>query len=127
MKIGDVSKKLGIPASTIRYYENTGLLAKQLRVSGRREFDNNAVFTLRFIQLAQAAGFSIKEMKVLLEHYDQDPSPAGMWRSLAENKRSSVRKQIKDLRQVDKILGKLLDCDCESLNECVRLALGRGA
>ena len=126
MKIGDVSKYLGIPASTIRYYESEGLIGQLSRVSGRREFDAQALFALRFVQLAQAAGFSIKEMKSLLESYEQDPRPSGMWRSLAESKRRSVREQIKDLRCMDQILGKLLDCDCETLNECIEVALTQG-
>ena len=123
MRIGDVSRQLGIPASTIRYYESEGLIDRQARVSGRREFNAQAVFALRFVQLAQAAGFSIDEMKSLLKRYDQDPSPSGMWRSLTEAKRQSVRGQIKDLRRMNRILGKLLDCDCETLNECVQIAL----
>ncbi|MGI9285546.1 MAG: MerR family transcriptional regulator [Pseudomonadales bacterium] len=126
MKISDVSKQLGIPASTIRYYESEGLIDRQSRVSGRREFDAQAVLVLRFVQLAQAAGFSINEMKSLLESYDQDPSPSGMWRSLAEAKRQSVRGQIKELRRMDRILGQLLDCDCETLYECVDGALACG-
>ena len=46
--------------------------------------------------------------------------------SLAQAKRQSVRGQIKDLRHMDRILGKLLACDCETLNECVEVALARG-
>ncbi len=67
MKIGDVAERLGIPVSTIRYYEKVGLIEHQRRVSGRRDFDERALFALQFIQLAQAAGFTIVEMKSLLE------------------------------------------------------------
>lgn len=123
MRIGDVSKTLGIPASTIRYYESEGLIDSPSRVSGRREFGAKALFTLRFVRLAQTAGFSIKEIKLLLASYDEDPNPSGIWRSLADAKRQSVREQIKDLRRMDRILGKLLDCECETLNECVSQAL----
>ena len=123
MKIGDVSKQLGMAASTIRYYESAGLIEPPSRVSGIREFSVRALFTLRFVQLAQAAGFSIKEMKSLLELYEQDPSPTGMWKSLAESKRLAVRRQIKGLRLMEKILERLLDCDCETLNECVRISV----
>ena len=78
MKIGDVSERLGIPASTIRCYEKVGLIERQRRVSGQRYFDDRALFALRFIQLAKAAGFTIAEMKSLLESYAKDPSPAGL-------------------------------------------------
>ena len=122
MKIGEVSKKLGIPSSTIRYYESEGLIKQQARVSGVRHFDKKTMVTLRFIQLAQLAGFSINEMKTLLENYDKNPDASGMWESLARKKRDSVQNQISNLQRMDKILEKLLTCDCESLNECVSAA-----
>lgn len=125
MKIGYVAELLKIPPSTIRYYERVGLIDKQPRISGRRDFNKQAIFALRFVQIAQQAGFSISDMKKLLENYDQNPSPAGMWKSLAEDKRKTVRGQIKELRKMDRILGKLLECECGTLNECVEFALKR--
>jgi len=120
MKIGEVSKELGIPSSTIRYYECEGLIKQQARVSGAREFDQKSILRLRFVQLAQQAGFSISEMKTLLESYDQTPNASGMWASLAREKRQSVQHQIKNLQRMDKVLEKLLECDCNTLNECIK-------
>ncbi|MGI9286389.1 MAG: MerR family DNA-binding transcriptional regulator [Pseudomonadales bacterium] len=54
-----MSKKLGILASTIRYYESQGLIDQQSRVSGRREFDAQAVFSLRFVKLPQLRFFLV--------------------------------------------------------------------
>lgn len=125
MKIGDVSKRLGIPASTIRYYESEGLIDLQSRVSGRREFNSQAMLILRFIQLAKGAGFSINEIKSLLASYKEAPNPSAMWATLARDKRRSIREQIQDLRRMDKILEKLLDCDCDSLGGCVKIALAQ--
>ncbi|MEM7016693.1 MAG: MerR family transcriptional regulator [Pseudomonadota bacterium] len=119
MKIGTVADQLNIPASTIRYYEKIGLLEPQMRVSGKRNFDQQALLTLQFVQLAQAAGFSIKEIKSLLEAYNADPSPAGMWHAVAEAKRASICEQISDLKRMDRILTELLKCECQSLSECV--------
>jgi len=127
MKIGDVSKRLGIPASTIRYYESEGLIDSPSRVSGRREFNSQAMLALRFIQLAKAAGFSIDEMKSLLASYKETPSPTAMWATLARGKRRSIQERIEDLQRMDRILGKLLDCDCDSLGDCVKSALAQQA
>ena len=52
VKIGDVSEQLGIPASTIRYYEQVGLIDQQQRVAGRRAFNEKALYMLQFVQLA---------------------------------------------------------------------------
>ena len=122
MKIGDVVERLGMPASTIRYYEKMGLIARQHRVSGRRQFDDRALLTLQFVRLAKAAGFSLTETKSLLESYAADPTPAGIWKPLAETKRAAIRRQINDLQRVDRVLTALLSCACASLSECVERA-----
>ena len=122
MKIGDVAEQLGIPASTIRYYEQVGLIDQQQRVAGRRVFNDKALFMLQFVQLAQTAGFSIAETKSLLDNYANDPSPRGLWKGFAETKQNSIRQQIKNLEQMDRILSKLIRCECESLEECVQLS-----
>ena len=125
MRIGDVSHRLGMPASTIRYYETIGLIAPQRRVSGRREFDEHAVFILEFVQLAQAAGFSIAEIRSVLQSHADDSGPAGVWAVLAENKRSDIRAQIKELERMDRVLTGLLSCSCATLAECVEKARER--
>ncbi len=122
MKIGDVSDQLGIPASTIRYYEKVGLIERQYRQSGRRVFDDRAVLVLQFVQLAQAAGFTIDETKSLLNAYAKDPSPNGMWKPFAEVKREAIRAQIKELKRMDQVLSELLKCECETLEACVEKA-----
>lgn len=123
MKIGEVAEQLGIPASTIRYYERVGLIEPQRRVSGRRSIDERAIFTLQFIQLAQAAGFTLAEMQTLLQSYTIDPNPGGMWLELATEKRAAVRQQIKVLKRMDHVLTELTKCKCSTLKECVEIAL----
>lgn len=127
MKIGDVSTKLGMPASTIRYYERIGLIDRQHRISGRREFDQRALFALEFVRLSQAAGFTIAETKSLLDAYADDPSAKGTWKSQALAKRDSVRTQMKELTQMDHILSEVLSCNCPTLTECVEKGMARHA
>lgn len=119
MKIGDVSEKTGIPSSTIRYYEQIGLIDRPARVSGRRVFDSSALFDLKFVKLSQSAGFTIDETKSLLRYYAEDPSPSGMWKPLAETKQASIQKKIEALNQMGKVLSALLSCKCATLTECV--------
>jgi len=119
MKIGEVSDKLGMPASTIRYYEQVGLIDRQRRVSGRRQFDERAIFALEFVRLAQAAGFTIAETKSLLEAHAANPGPAGVWVAEAHAKREHIRRQIRDLRQMERVLAALLSCECATLGDCL--------
>ncbi len=125
MKIGEVSTKLGIPASTIRYYEQAGLINPPPRISGRRQFDERTIFALEFVRLAQSAGFTIAETKSLLESYAQDQSAGGAWKRIATEKRSDVRTKIQALQQVDTILSELIACKCASLTECIKIGLSR--
>ena len=110
MRIGDVAAELGIPASTIRYYEKVGLIEPQQRVSGQRAIDDKAVSTLRFVQLAQAAGFSIAEMRTLQDGYSGDPHVGRMWRTLAGEKQTAVSDQISAFKQMDRLLSEMLKC-----------------
>ena len=127
MKIGEVSKALGISASAIRYYERKGLIKKQPRVSGVREFTADSISTLRFVQLAQNAGFSIDEMKLMLESYNRNSSVTAMWRLLAEKKRQEIQEQVTELNIMTEVLDNILKCECGSLKECLEIALEKGA
>ena len=123
MKIGEVAKRLDIPSSTIRYYEKRGLLPPPDRVSGVREFDSNALATLRFIQLGQAAGFTIKELHSLLERYLKGPTKDGLWQPDVEAKRKEIREKINELKQADEVLGRLMTCQCETIEQCIAPAV----
>ena len=126
MRIGDVANRLGMPASTIRYYEKVGLIERQRRVSGRREFDDQAMFALEFVRLSQAAGFTIAETKSLLDAYAENPSEKGAWKDPARNKRTAIRAKIKELERMDYILSQILTCCCPSLTECVAEGMANG-
>ena len=123
MKIGDVAKLLDISTSKIRYYERQGLIEPPERVSGVRNFGNNTLTRLRFIQLCQAAGFKISEIRSLLEQYAEDSGRTGLWQPAVEIKQNEVLEQIARLQQVDAVLSELLKCRCESIEQCVGLAL----
>ncbi len=126
MKIGELSQHLGLPASTIRYYEKEGLIDPPLRQSGQRQFAPKAIKTLEFIQIAQAGGFSIAEIKTLLKGYGQRSRLADAWYDLARAKKKDVHRQMEHLRAVDRVLDQLLACDCETLEDCVERASIKG-
>ena len=123
MKIGDVAQRLGIPSSTIRYYEKKGLISPPERVSGKREFNSSTLLRLRFIQLCQAAGFTIGEILSLVEDYKSDPSKNGLWQPAVDNKRTEIQSKINELNRVDAVLDELVKCRCSSIEQCVGQAL----
>jgi len=62
MDIGEVARRSGVPASTLRYYEEKGLIASTGRHGLRRTFDAAVLERLALIALGQAAGFSLDEV-----------------------------------------------------------------
>ncbi len=66
MDITDVAKRTGVPASTLRYYENKGLLKSLAGKGQRRQFAADVVDRLALIALGQAAGFSLDEVASML-------------------------------------------------------------
>ncbi len=69
MTIGELAKKSGASLQTIRYYEARGLLPRAHRFAGSdyRDFDDEAVTSLRFIRSAKLLGFTLREIQRLLD------------------------------------------------------------
>ena len=66
MNIGEVEKRAGLPAKTIRYYEEIGLVRPDRRENGYRSFSEQDIHRLRFVQRARSLGFSVEECRRLL-------------------------------------------------------------
>ncbi|HVT33441.1 MAG TPA: helix-turn-helix domain-containing protein [Rhodanobacteraceae bacterium] len=62
LDIGEVSRRSGVPASTLRYYEEIGLISSIGRRGLRRQFDARVLERLALIALGRAAGFSLDEI-----------------------------------------------------------------
>lgn len=62
MDIAEVAKRSGVPASTLRYYEDKGLIASTGRSGLRRVFDDRVLERLALIALGQEAGFRLDEI-----------------------------------------------------------------
>jgi len=71
LSIGEVARRSGVAATTLRYYEESGLLRPPTRVAGRRRYDQSVMTRLEVIGCCKTAGFSLDEIRVLLT--DADP------------------------------------------------------
>ena len=118
MRIGEVARRAGIPASTLRYYESEGLIAKPVRVGGQRVYERSILDKLRIIGVAKAAGFSVAETRQLLRGFSHKTPPSKRWRVLAEKKLNLVDEQITQLRGMKLILQAVLKCECPTFDDC---------
>jgi MerR family mercuric resistance operon transcriptional regulator len=114
MKIGDVAKLAGVSVAAIRYYERLGLLKEAPRApSGYRELAPEAVRRIGFVQRAQALGFSLPEIRQLLELRQEPGAPAANVKAQVEAKLEAVEGKIGELSRLRDALRGLRDaCSC---------------
>ncbi len=109
-RIGEVTKRTGISADTLRYYEKLGLLRDVRRTaSGMRVYDDRDLSRLGFIQRAKAMNFSLEEIAQLLEMRDDPQHAREQVRWLTRHKLDSVEAQLEQLETLRRELTLLLN------------------
>jgi MerR family mercuric resistance operon transcriptional regulator len=111
----------GVGVETIRFYQRKGLLETPTRQTGIRRYGSEDVRRLRFIRQAQAAGFTLEEIKELLDlDSGQDRSRA---RELARSRVESLDAKIAELEQARNALKRLAtECGNGGSGPCPILA-----
>lgn len=116
MKIGEVAKHSGFGIETIRYYEREGLLQPpQRRPSGYRQYDESTVRRLEYIRQAKDLGFTLAEIRELLELSFAAHSSCDHIRQRAEAKIADIEEKIRSLQQMKRSLRKILQ-RCRAAN-----------
>ena len=70
MNIGEASTNSGLPAKTIRYYEDIGLISPDRTDNGYRDFSETHMHKLAFLSRARGLGFTIEDCRTLLSLYE---------------------------------------------------------
>ena len=128
--IGELARAVGVPTSTIRYYERAGLLRPDARTySNYRQYTAKTLDRLRFIRSAQATGFSLEDIRQLLSLTHADEPPCAEVVTLTKKRLGEIRQRVKELRHVERVLAKSLDDCCKGTgpdmcDEIVRLSGG---
>lgn len=118
LSIGDVARLTGRRASSIRYYEQIGLLPEPIRVSGRRFYRSVTVRTLAVIETGQRAGLTLDEIKVLLGASPGNESAVDQLRQVAERKLPETAALIERAEIVKGWLEAAARCECPTLDDC---------
>ena len=114
MTIGQVARAAEVGVETVRFYEKQGLLAEPpRRASGYRVFPPEAVRRLLFIRRAKSLGFSLKDIKGLLDlRLDPEATCADIKRRASE-RIAEMEQKVKSLEKMKQALGRLVS-DCET-------------
>jgi Cu(I)-responsive transcriptional regulator len=127
MNIGDAARRSGLPAKTIRYYEDIGLVLPHRQANGYRAYDDNQIHRLSFIHRARDLGFTIDECRLLLSLYDDTERSSADVKALTAAKIAEIDRRIDDLRAMRRTLDHLArTChgddrpDCPILDDLAR-------
>ena len=118
--IGEMSKRTGVNIETIRYYERINIMPKPDRTAGgNRQYNHDQLKRLSFIKTSRELGFSIDEIRALLEMVDRQDFTCGEVHGLTIGHLASVREKIKGLRKLEKALvGMAAECSQGDVPDC---------
>jgi len=98
LKIGELAKQTGLAVGTLRYYSDLGLLQPVQRGdNGYRYYGLDAAQQVEFIKKAQTLGFTLEEIKQILDVRDRGEKPCNLVQSLLDNKIKQLQIQIKQM------------------------------
>lgn len=120
LTIGQVAKSMKMHTSTIRYYEQEGLIPEAQRESGKRIYNESIFDHLTFVYFARRAGFGIAEIRSLVDGLTSNSRPGERWRSVADEKLAEIDQKISELEAMKMQLKALTTCQCSSLSKFVR-------
>ena len=121
MTIGKVARAAGVATATLRYYEQENILMPAARNrAGYRLYDGGAVERLEFIRAAQTVGFTLGDIRALLEL--NEDSPCKEVQALIERRLTEVDEKLADLTRVRSTLADALQRCRKSKKGCAVVA-----
>ncbi|MAI91759.1 Cu(I)-responsive transcriptional regulator [Ponticaulis sp.] len=119
MNIGDMAEASGLPAKTIRYYEDIGLIRPHRGDNGYRVFTEADRQKLIFLSRSRSLGFSIEDCRSLLSLYDNRDRSSADVKNLAEEHLERIRVKIAELESLHRTLKHLIHkCHGDDRPEC---------
>lgn len=110
LKIGDVSKRSGVGVEALRFYEKSGLLDKPSRTyGGYRVYGEDVLERLAFIKQAQALGFSLEEIRRIVEDARKGQSPCDEVREIVRRRMEELDARLRELQRHRKELKATLE------------------
>jgi Cu(I)-responsive transcriptional regulator len=120
MNIGEVAARSGVPAKTIRYYEDIALIESAGRApNGYRSYTEEAVHTLRFIARARGLGFTVEQCRGLLALYRDKARASADVKAIAQAHIVEIERKIEELQSLRATLAALArQCHGDGRPDC---------
>ena len=119
MNVKDVAELTRLPAKTIRYYEEIGLVSPARSENGYRVYAARDMHRLGFLARARSLGFSLEDCRTLLSLYDDQDRSSAEVRTLAKDHILEIDHKLSELRAMRRTLTRLVDaCHGDSRPDC---------
>lgn len=123
MNIGDVAARAGLPAKTIRYYEEINLVTPRRSANGYRRFSESDLHKLIFLRRARSLGFAIEDCRELLALHDDRHRASADVKAIAENHLARIEEKLAELESMRATLrGLVNECAGDERPDCPILA-----
>ena len=124
MNIGEVSRASGLPAKTIRYYEDIDLVRPARGANGYRDFSEQDTHKLAFLGRSRSLGFTIEDCRKLLSLYEDRDRASADVKALASEHLDRITRKIEELQALKSTIETLVACchgddrpDCPILDD----------
>jgi len=119
LTISEVSRRSGVAASALRFYEEKGLIKSERAGSGHRRYPRAVLRRIAFIVFAQRIGMTLDEVASELARLPEGPVPEGSdWAKLSGRWATRIDQQISLLQRLRASLTECIGCGCLSLDRC---------
>lgn len=119
MNIKEVGAATGLPAKTIRYYEDIGLVSPNRQSNGYRVFSENDQHKLAFLARARSLGFPVESCRSLLALYDDKDRASADVKQIAKEHLTEIDRKLTELSAMRDTLGQLVEaCAGDDRPDC---------
>jgi len=117
--IGEFARRAGVAASTLRYYEELGLISSERSGGGQRRYARVMLRRVAFIRAAQTVGLSLAEVRTALSRLPDERTPnKADWNKVSATWIRRVNERIAELERLRATLDSCVGCGCLSLRTC---------
>lgn len=119
MNVGAAARRSGLPAKTIRYYEEIGLISPSRAGNGYRDYSGGDIHQLTFLKRARNLGFSIDDCRQLIALYQDRERASHDVREIAAAHVTAIEDKMRELQSMRATLQKLIHaCHGDDRPDC---------
>jgi len=119
LTMGEVTRRSGMAASALRYYEREKLISATRTTGGQRRYERGVLRRLAFIRAARNVGLSLEEVREALARLPSSRTPTKAdWTAISRSWRQRLNEQIQALEALRDGLDSCIGCGCLSLARC---------